>query len=501
MSQPVSMNSIFEQAIQSQKALAEDVENKKNFVPTDYEEIEYCALEVDKEKVIRPVGDPFNPQTLTSPKDTDIKIFMHSEIVKDNGENYCKINWPAKVKTSKKGVRIVPDPDYILTKLYNTVMKNELVDYTEKDINPAEKIRLCDDGKIKDAKDYTGHYIYVHKETEIYKRITANGKHGKMKSFYPSVAIYMNVRDNNDSWCEENKHTKLLLTNLGVGKPYKNEATGAMITPSYPSKGITKTLYDAMFERAVKSCGGWNKDLIIKKKSKKTGEKTDVTYDVWEASDLRVHTGDISAEAFALAKEGDVPADWEKYDLKKLSNPSPAFKLHKNLEGLFKLCDATFGTKFFDELLMIEKIEQEEYNKAHPKEATDATTSLEAQKNAQTEAIKEETKTVAPAPVTEAPKRERTAPAQTTTTEKSIADLCAENFPKWSNVSAVDKEIMIKHISKFDNTTPLWKQEVDGKPADISPCSEPTCFYKGTTVQTNFPFEMKTCPVCGAVYG
>ena len=469
-----SMSNVFAEALKAKVEQQAEVEQKKNYVPGDYEEITYCAFDT-KEKAIRPVGYPFNPQTLQSPNDTDIKIFMHSQVVCDDGEKYVHINWPAKVKTQKTGVKIVADPDYILTKLYNKVMERSWIAYPE--------------GKteIRNGRKCTGEWKYHHKDTEIFKRIQLNGKRGEFTKFEPKERVVMNVIDRSDDWCEKNKHTKILVSKINVGKPYKNEATGEMITPSYPDKGISNSTYDVIFETLVKKTGGWNKDIVIKK----TGVKLDTEYKIYEAIPARVEVGDISSEVFATCKDEGIPSDWVLYDTKKLTNASSAFKLKKSLEGLFKLFDATFNDHLLEELKEIAKIEEEEYKKSHPSE-TSAETSIDAQKQEQAKALTTETKVEEPA------KRERTSPVANS--PKPVAELCAENFESWNKLSEDDKKILINHIDHFNGTIPVYKTQINGKPVELGPCSPDPCYYKGTNETTNFPLDMKVCPSCGAQY-
>ena len=349
----VEVDDVFEMALKAKKEQEAEVEQKKNYVPTDYEEVEYCALKKDKEIVFRPVGAPFNPQTLKSTKPTDIKFTLISQIEKDDKSGYITVRWPAVTKTTRAGVKIVPDPDFILTKLYNKVYENEWVNYPEGVT------------EIRNKKKCTGEYKFFHKDTAVYERLEVNGEKGLMNKFYPKPAIYMNVIDRMDSWCVDNKKTKLLISALNPGKEKVN-AAGEKFTPMYPSKGISNSLYDKIFNCLVKVSGGWNRDCVVKK----TGEKLETEYSVFDASTLRVQTTDISQEAFDLAKESGMPDDWEMIDLSVMTDPSSAFKLKRNLIGLFKLFDSTFpGFNLTEELEEIVKIEQEEYNKKNKTEA------------------------------------------------------------------------------------------------------------------------------------
>lgn len=463
------VNDVFARALEAKKKQEAEVEAKKNYVPVDREETEYCILQTNKEIVFRPVGDPFDPNSLVSNKDTDIKIFMFSQVVKDDNLGYINVNWPAQLKVKRTGASIIPDPDFILTKLYNKVYEREWIKYPE--------------GKteIRNGKKCDGEWKYLHKDTDIFKRLELNGKNGQMNKFAPKAYVYMNVIDRMDDWCEKNKHTKLLISGMGYGKE-QTDTAGNKITPKYPKKGISKFLYDKIFDQLVKTTGGWNKDAVVKK----TGEKLDTEYSIFEASDLRVQTKDISEEAFKLSKEIGMPSDWTMYDLATLTKPSSAFKLKKHLSGLFKLFDGTFpGFNLSNELEEIAKIEQEEYNK---KNKTEAETSLEKQKEQQVAALKEETKAETKV---EAPKAERSR-ASTSASNESVEDLCKKNFSFYESLCDSDKKLLVDSIAKFDGTIPLWKPNTD-----LAVCPNEKCFYKGTTINTNFPFAMKCCPECG----
>jgi len=462
-------NDVFAQALKAQKELQAEVEQKKNYVPGEYEETEYCVIE-HAEKAIRPVGNPFDPHTLKSKNETDVHVFMQSQFVKDDGKGYVKINWPAKIKTSKKGVSIEPDPDFILTKLFNKVMERKWSPYPE--------------GKkeIRNGRECTGEYIYPNKSTKTYERLEKNGSRGEYTKASPSAFVMMNVIDRSDNWCVENKHTKVLINKMGKGESKKDEKTGQMITPSYPSAGVSYDFYCKLLEKSVQISKGWNKDFIVKK----TGEGLNTKYLSIPATPARVDEGDITAEAFATAKEDGMPSDWIMYNLSKRTTPSSAFKIKKNLEQLFKMFDAEFNEHLFDELNEIVKIEQEEYEKAHPK--TEAEQNLSEQVKAQAETIKAEEKVAEIKPV----ERTRTASVP----EKSIEDQCKDYFPKFNELSDEDKGKLVKAITKFGNDgLPIWDEK-----SEPSPCSEKGCYYKGTSIQTNFPFAMKKCPVCGTTY-
>lgn len=461
------INDVFAQALKARQEQEQEVEAKKNFTPTDYEDIEYCALQTNKEVVFRPVGNPFDPHTLKSPKDTDIKIFMFSQVEKDDHSGYVHINWPAKVKIKKSGVTIEPDPDYILTRLFNKVYEREWIEYPEGHT------------EIRNGRKCTGEWKYLHKDTEIFKRMELNGENGQMNKFAPKPCVYMNVIDRMDDWCEKNKHTKLLISGMGYGKE-KTDAAGNKVIPKFPRKGISKSLYDKIFDRLVKTTGGWNRDCIVKK----TGEKLDTEYSVFEASDLRVKTRDISEEAYKLSKETGIPSDWEKYDLAIRTKESSGFKLKKNLSGLFKLFDGTFpGFNLTEELTEIARIEQEEYNK---KNKTEAEVSLEKQKEEQAKSLKAEVKSEQPA------ENKRARVPVNNDSPKSIEDLCKENFTRYNDLCDEDKKLLLENISKFNDTVAIYKQG-----ADLAVCPNETCFHKGTKINTNFPFAMKVCPECG----
>lgn len=473
------VENVFSRALKAIEAQQAEVEAKKNFVPYSYEEYEPCALESNKEKVVRPVGDPFDPQTLKSAKPTDVKIFLHSKVFKDDKSGYVNLNWPATVKTTKSGVKIVPDSEWIFSKLFNKVYEKEWISYPEGQV------------QIRNGRKCTGEWKFLHKDTDIYKRLELNGDgikyDGQMNKLSPSAMVYMNVIDRTDNWCETNKHTKVLLNKLGIGKSYKNDA-GIEITPKYPSKGISHSLYEKIFDTLVKASGGWNRDCVIKK----TGEGLDTKYLVFDASDLRVQTKDISEESFKLSKESGMPSDWGMYDLSVKTNPTSATKLNNTIKGIFKLFDATFPEfNLTEELESLAKKEAEDRNASSK---TEAENSLEAEKRKQAEELKQESKSeVKEEPKLEAPKER--ARVQTGSASQTIEDLCKVNFVKFDSLPEDEKKILIASIEKFDGTVPVWKTGTD-----LGPCNEDGCTFKGTTITVTFPFDMKHCPCCGCNY-
>ena len=330
-------NSAFAAALakrqEAEKEKKEAEERKgQNF---DFEELAYFPLEDQKERVFRIIGNPVEVRS----KEDDPILILQSQIVNEKKTGYVKINWPIVQKAGK----IVPDPDWILSKLYSKVNERDWVKYTDADINEKEDIKKVE-GKITNKDGKNGRWVYHHADTQVYKVIDGNAKKEEKypKSFYPSKRVIMNVINRHDDWCKINKHTQILTSKLCVSEK-KNAQSGETIRSLFPDTGIPETLYKAIFEHFVKSRGDWDVDAVVTKKA------IDKKYDVWDATDSK-YLSDFAKTLVSEAELTEEELAYETYNLDKLFGVSSYGKLLKRLGWLFKLCDAELGTEYFKEL-------------------------------------------------------------------------------------------------------------------------------------------------------
>lgn len=465
------MSSVLQQQIEAKKRMEKEKEEAKNRSSSfeGFEEIPYMGLETGKEKAFRIIGEAINYEEPKKRKSTDPKLILQSEIVKSDKKKYVKINWDYIVKDGK----YVPNPDFILTKLYNKVNEGKWVNYPNGEV---------------DKNGKKGYFEKYHAHTQIYSILgykqTGNAKVGEKfpKSFFPSKKVVMNVIDRHDSWCKDNNKTKVLTSKY---EPYtftndKNES----VTLHYVDTGIPFTAYEKIFEHAVKSTGTFDIDYVLIKKGKDSTDK----YEVWDASDVKYlqNVKDIVLETpLTDIEKKYVLVDLDKY----FPYQSSYSKIKKNLEYLFKLCDAELGTTFTEELNALVKVEEEE--RAKNKEQNNLSDmDVSEEQFSEKEEVKEEK-------VQEQPKQEETIPErrrpEETKSESSNVIDFEKTFPAWDKLTDEEKEIMRKSVVSVENGVPKYNDE-GGK---VYLCNDDKCKFVGTSTDTRYPQKVKTCPVCG----
>jgi len=495
-----------------QKAKKDAEDNKGTF--TEFEHVECLGLEDQKEKAFRIVGRGFQNRKLP----TDAKIVMQSSIRTDDGKGYTKINWPIVYNESKGDY--FPDPDWLFTRLYEKINEGKSAKYTEADIDGKKIVKLSD-GKIvnKDNKNKEWYWNPYHRDTDVFMRVKSNMRDNATPkefapTFYPGKRIVINVIDRMDDWCIVNKHTKELSSKVSYSE--KKNDKGETVKVSFPELGIPKLCYDSIINSYLKTSGSFTAiDTIIVKDS------TNKKYDVLDALDTRrlKETKDI-ANSNPLTEEEKA---YELYDFDNLYRVASYAKLKKNLSGLFKLCDADLGTNFYDELVNLCKTEDEQ-RKAEEK----AKAELEASKEkfywihqesdscgiektredmdktlnsdqCVTECTKEQyeayKKSLEPVQAEEPKTRSReTRQPVESAPQKSIDELCIENFPCWDKLPENEKQIMINSIISFNGTVPIYKKEAK----DVL-CNDTSCHFKDSTEETTYPATVFTCPMCGRI--
>jgi hypothetical protein len=416
----------------------------------DFGKVEYLALEDQKEKVFRLLGKP--PELRTSP--TDLKFVLQSSILRDDKGGYVKVNWKFIVKDGK----IIPDPDWILTKLHKKVNEGQWQKYEDSHI---------------DSKGKNGEWVHYHKDKEIFKRIAGNGKEGAPwpKKFYPSVRVVGNVIDRHDSWCQENKKCKLLTSKLSPFNFKDNK--GEAKTIFFRDTGIPKAAYDAIFEHFTKINSYWeNTDCILVKRAKTKD------YVAWDKGDARY----LSPESIGIAKDTDLTTEEKQYELNNLdlmyADTSYA-KLKRYLSGLFKQADLELGETFYDQLTVLAEKEAAEKPKNSPKE----------ENNDDSEENPETTSPSSDSPPLKSP----TPPKEELKNILSKEELLPA-FPHFDKLSAEDQQLLIQSVKEVTGTIPVYHDWVE----DYY-CFNKACKFVNTDITTSFPGKIFTCPVCGKV--
>jgi hypothetical protein len=238
-----------------------------------------------------------------------------------------------------------------------------------------------------------------------------------------------------------------------------------------------------------------NFDLAINK----TGEKTS-PYEVRNASKLKsadcldeLLNDDGSEVIGASIVVGPLTKEelsYERYDLKKLYQPTSYQSLRKRLASVFKLCDATIGTKFWDELDSLATEERARYDAL--KETAEA-----SQEKTETAAVKEALSSDEKAPE-QAPEEPKPSKRQLPQSEKVrigpavlLSDEKIALLKGWKGLSDKEKS-QIKDVVVEDGKVKTIIYTDDVKDDDMLECTD-------CGILSPASFE-HVCPKCGIAF-
>ena len=480
----------FELAKQKRKALEAEREASKsnaggnsNFT---FEEMNFVGLETEKEVVFRPLGLPFDPETLERHNDYDPKLVLQSQIVQEDKRKYNKLNFPIIVKDGK----YLPDPDWIFTRMMSKVEEGKWANYTDTDIGG--DVVKKDDGSIVNAKTgKNGYFKKYHKDTDIYNLLqpTGNSRQGDKypPRVYPSKKIVMNVIGRMDDYSKTNKKTSILSTKV-TPYSFKNDA-GEDVEINFVDTGISESLYNMIFDFAAKSMGHWDVDFIVTKKP-----KTQSKYEVWDATFDKM----ISDESKSIAIIDELTDEEKSYETINLTdkyNPT-SYKRLKDIAGhLFKKCDLELNTDFTAELNSL-IIEEEKRKSIEKEKSNDENMSKEVEQSK--EEIKKEIISDAKKDVVEDIKEdvvedvvEVEQPKRRPKESVDIRSQCEKYFDCFDKLSKKEQDLLVSKIVSFDGSVPQYSV------AAYLCFDEDKCKFKDSDISTTYPEEISVCPICG----
>ena len=454
------------------RAVNKQAQEEKTNTFADFEEIEYMSLESKKEKVLRIVGNPMEVRQNAY----DPKLVLETKVVKPDRKGYYKI----KRKHILKNGYYVPDPECILTRFLDMVYEGKWFKYEDKDVDNVSIVKQADGTIINTAsksRNKTGYYKHFRENTNIYKILTAGNM--KDKELFPVEVnnnppkkVVMNVIDRHDSWCADNKHTKLLTSKLN---PYdvKND-DGSTYTIKFVDTGVPIGLYDMMFDQ-LKSNGSLDMDLVVTKDNDLLAK-----YKVHDITDTAPKY--ITEVSKSLGNSNPLTEDYEKYDLDKLYYPSSYAMISKAFAHLFKLADVELNTNFSIELVQLVEQEKQEREK-----------NQEGEEKLLNDSVVESTLEAPKETITEAPRRESRENSQESSIKTlTLADQCSKFLLHWKDLSETDKQNYIDALSHFVEGIPVFKSN------DVPGCSNQACFI-GEYI-TAVPRNVNQCPQCGRMF-
>lgn len=425
---------------------------------TTYEQPEWLGLSKEKARLIRFVGKPFVPGGYRNP--TDAKEINVAKIKDDEGKTMY-LYLPLRDEDSER--------DHIMWKIIDDVMHKEWV---QKKLVPINEVNHPDIFKMVNKGGYTeadGKWPFMY----------ATGWKGKQ-------VLIVNCIDRLDSWCSDNKHTKLLSksVNTSVNKDGEEVKFADIGVPAYGFNVIFKDLLNKdknweNYDVAILATGDKSAAYKIVNSSRILNMSNKM-----KAADPDFNPEELLRDTYLASEDYDKivvsglteeELNFDRYDLDKLFHVTSYRSISKRLGNSIRKIDAALGTHYSDDLQKLVDNEEAEWKAAHPDNET-----------------KEDTTSTAEQPV-----------APTTENTKSFDDMekVAESAPlPTRQVSSASEKYSI--LKGYNNLTDAQKALItdvseDGKitwsadaPAQI-PCDK---------CQTPFPSNWTICPVCAQKY-
>lgn len=322
----------------AKKLKEQEEKNKSNngssYTPSkNYEDVAYTGTDKGQYRIVRLLGAPIGTESVMSSfkrSPYDPHEMLIADVKDDDGKRFT-IRMPIPAERESD--------NYILLRLYNKVMEKTYVNKKPVYVNEAkfpELFKAVSKGGFKESDGFAFTYS---------------------KGFKGDRVTIYNVIDRSDDWCAKNKHTKILARDVTIDDQNR----------VWAKEGIKSFGFVTKIRDLIGKYGNYEKyDVAIKK----NGEK-DNPFDVKNASRLKekemmeeLINNDGSQVNEALIVEGNLTQEemaYKKYDIEKLFGPTPYYKLLKRIPSVFKLCDASLGTNYFEELQGLAEREKAEW--------------------------------------------------------------------------------------------------------------------------------------------
>ncbi len=432
--------------------------------------------ELKQEKVMRIVGDPYE---IENRKPTDAKIILFSEWLKDDGSGYVKIIWPFVEKAEK----FKPNPDWILTRLYNAINAGGWEKYTSDMIDPKKEIKEVN-GKIVNKWNKEVYWKNANSNKTCFKSIQNeyNKKVGDTftKPIYPSAKILLNAIDRHDTWCSQEQKTKAVSSKVS---PHTFMGDDGEKTIEYVTWGLPISVYKELWDNILNYRDHWEDVDVIIKLNSDTNK-----YMVRDALEEKIT--DESKKIASSDPLTDEERAYERWDFDEKFKPLTYFSMKANMFKRFQQADLDLGTTFVEELNDLLSDETTKFNEEQKnKDAKGLTEVVEDVKNEDvtlevSEDVKVEIDTVISEDKTETVEPQKRQPRVTKKSETKEANV--EDLPNWNNLAVEDKEDVVENMSSFDGDVIKWN---DG--TDVCECDR---------CRKLLPNTLLVCPYCGETF-
>jgi hypothetical protein len=323
------------------------------FTPRQYDPIGYAGLESGFYKIFRLIGAPPGSESIGyTRKNYDPLEVQMTEVKDDKGKKFL-IKLPPRED--------LPARNHILYRLYDRVME----------------VVWIKDASGKNTKVYPNQA----KHPELWEAITKTG----YKASDPGYSItgglkstnftIMNCIDRQDNWCAENNHTKILCRQVTT------DDQGRV----WPQHGIKSYGFIARLVDLQNKYKNYEKyDVAIKRTGKKDNplelRNASAFKEKDMLSELLNDDGTLPDEnLIVIGPLTEAERQYERYDLDKLYQPSSFTKILNRIPSVFKLCDATTGSKFYEELVALSEKEKKEWKEKYGSEEEEEATQAKAE--------------------------------------------------------------------------------------------------------------------------
>ena len=386
---------------QEAKKKAEQAKSHGDFPKEEVPDFKTVILNKDKPKIIRLIGNsPLMRESVYDP------LIVKRAFVKTDDDKWTTII-------------LSDDRDNPVNKLWRTIIGKYTYDK---------------ENKTK---------IYANKGKPSFERFIRNGKKpedclASEKGMMTDTFYLFNCLDRTDSWCEENKHTKLLCWDSTT-----KEVDGK--TVEYPTYGIKPSLYNNIFDE---QCTALNRmydefDVVVKRLSKKLGDSWIQVFSPEEKSKISQIGLDPNKVTMNYLSEEE--ENYEKYKLEDIpfvSRPTSVGYVLRVLGKLIKACDLDFGTNLYEEFVEYAEKEKKEWEsrKAETKE-TESTEDTSTEVESENEEVTEETTS------SETPSFDS---MENVETEESSDDELPSEVEEPTPTAPIQKVAKVAKVAKFD---------------------------------------------------
>jgi hypothetical protein len=430
------------------KGIKEDQERKGSGsgFTRDYEEVQYAACEPGKNKIFRMVGIP--PKAPLPRRPWDPKEVIMSDIKADDGKRFT-LRLPPREDTAAK--------NHIVHRLFDRINEVAWINKQKTYTNEA---------KFPDLFEKSNKMGFTQEDGDIsYK--SANGLKG-------SKYIIQNVIDRQDTWCKENKHTKILANQVRVDDKGRIWGKAGIKEFGYINKLadlISKYKLPEDYDIAIKRIAGAKTDPWELRNASLYAQK-----DLME--ELKNDDGTLPDKNIIVI--GPLTAEekaYTHYDLDKFYGPTTYQTILKRIPSIFKEADAALHSKFYDELLSLVEEEKKHYDEIYRNaEKETAKNETEATEKAVTESTEE--------PKEETPKRRSAVgPIETELSTEKITALKG-----WGLLSESEKALIKDVILNSDGS--VKKIEYSDDSLTLLECD----------CKVSSPESFASCPACGSKF-